>query len=114
MDGTKLYKYFGLTSTQFIVRYRNHKHSFSNIKLEKSTELCKFIWKLKNENTTYSIDWSIVRYAEPYKAGSKFCNLCISEAIQIAYPAGDTILINSRDGIINHCRHRDKWKLEKY
>ena len=64
--------------------------------------------------TEYDIESYIARHAEPYKAGGKFCNLCISEAIQIAYPAGDFILINSRDEIINHCRHRDKWKLEKY
>ena len=51
------------------------------MKQEKATELSKFIWKLKRESTEYDIEWCIARHAEPYKAGGKFCNLCISEAI---------------------------------
>ena len=85
------------------------KHKYS-----KSTELSKFIWELKERNIKFDIQWSIARRAQPYKPGAIFCNLCTSEAIAIAYPKENEILINSRDEIINHCRHRDKWKLENY
>ena len=43
-------KYYGLTSVEFILRYRNHKFSFNNKKYSKSTELSKFIWELKERN----------------------------------------------------------------
>ena len=110
----KIYKYFGLTANKFIVRYRNHVHSFRNPANEKATELSKLIWKLKRESLEYSIKWSMVRRAKPYHAGSKFCNLCTSEAIQIAYFAGEETLINAKDEVINNCKHKVKWKLEKF
>ena len=110
----KNYTYFGQTSTQFVVRYRNHKQSFKNEKLEKATELSKFIWDLKRKGLEHSIKWNIVRKAQPYKPGSKFCNLCTSEAICIGYPAENLVLINTREEIISNCRHKSKWKLDVF
>ena len=34
---TKIYKYFSLTANKFIVRYRNHVHSFRNPVNQKAT-----------------------------------------------------------------------------
>ena len=110
----KIAKYFGQTATTFIVRYRNHKHSFGNKKLIKSTELSKFIWDLKTRNINYEINWEIIRKASPYQPGGKFCHLCTSEGIAIGFYQGTEELINSKDEVITRCRHRAKWKLENY
>ena len=110
-EGNENAIYFGLTSTSFIERYRNHLHSFKNQNLRKSTELSKFIWTLKDKGTQYEIKWDIVRNASPYSPGGKFCYLCTSEAIAIGYYQGENKLVNGRDEVLSRCRHRDKWKL---
>ena len=105
--------YIGLTSTQFIQRYRNHVYSFNKKEMKSATELSKHIWSLKEAGTEYRIDWEIVREAKAYRPGGKYCNLCTSEAIAIAFLAGPNCL-NSKSEIIKQCRHRTRWKLEKY
>ena len=42
----------------------------------------------------FEIYWEIVRQAQAYKPGNKFCNLCTSEAILIGFPAMNINLIN--------------------
>ena len=68
---------------------------------------------LKRQKIEYKISWEIIRKTSSYKPGAEYCNLCISEAIFIAFPREGDILINSRDEIIKKCRHRDKYKLAK-
>ena len=80
----KEHVYVGLTSTPFITRYRNHTHSFRKKELRNATELSKFIWECIENGTEYKIEWKIIRSAPSYKPGSKYCNLCISEALHIA------------------------------
>ena len=110
----KTYKYYGMTSNEFIVRYRNHKSNMNCEKYKNATELSKFIWDLKGKGINYEIKWEIVRKAQPYQPGGKYCNLCIAKAISIAYPKKGEILINSREEIIKNCKHKSRWKLEKY
>ena len=110
----KVGKYYGQTSTTFISRYRNHMHSFKNKKLEKATELSKYIWNLKENKIKFEIFWKIERKANPYQPGGIFCHLCTSEAIAIGFHQGNECLINSKDEILSRCRHRDKWKLCKF
>ena len=105
--------YIGLSSTPFIERYRNHLHSFNSREKINATELSKFIWKLKDEGRDYNITWEIVRTARSYKPGGKYCNLCTSEALAIAFEPGQNCL-NSRNEVIKRCRHRSKWKLDKF
>ena len=83
-------------------------------KYKNATELSKFIWDLKGKGINYEIKWEIVRKAQPYRPGGNYCNLCIAEAISIAYPKKDETLINSREEIIKNCKHKSRWKLEKY
>ena len=105
--------YIGLTSTQFIDRYRNHSHSFSNNKLRNATELSKYVWSLKDKGSEYQIEWEIVKRARVYKPGDKYCNLCTAEAIAIAINT-DGNCLNSKNEVIKKCRHRSKWKLNKF
>ena len=48
-------KYFGIEETPFKDRFRNHTRDFRH-----STELSKYMWKLKDEKITASIKWNIM------------------------------------------------------
>ncbi len=58
-------QYIGLTSTTFKERLGNHNHSFKSRSKSNATELSKFVWKLKDQNTDFSIKWSILQKASP-------------------------------------------------
>ena len=55
--------YIGLTEGTFKQPYTQHKLSFRNRNYSNSTELSKHIWTLKDSNTNYKIDWSILATA---------------------------------------------------
>ena len=55
--------YIELTEGSFKTRYNNHTLSFRDRKRESSTELSKYIWKLKDEYTNYKIHWTVLTKA---------------------------------------------------
>ena len=71
--------YIGMTSNTFKERYRNHIKSFNQKKYSNETELSKHVWHLKENNTDYTIKWSIIKNSISYTGGSKRCNLCLEE-----------------------------------
>ena len=105
--------YIGLTSNTFKTRYNLHKSSFINKDKRNSTELSKYVWKLKEENTTHQIDWKILRKAQPYSPISKRCNLCLWEKYHII-TADHANTLNSRSELISTCRHKTKFLLSDY
>ena len=80
--------YIGLTETPFKERYRNHKCSFTNDQHKNNTELSKYVWVLKNENKTPTINWKIIKVIYS-KATSYFCILCFMEKLCIFNALGD-------------------------
>ena len=109
----KEYNYIGLTATSFITRYRNHVQSFKKQEHSNATELSKFVWECKTKNVEYVINWRVMKSVSSYQPGNKFCNLCTAEAVYIAYMAGNNSL-NKKNEIIKNCRHKSRWKLEKF
>ena len=53
-------KYFGISETAFRDSYRNHTRDFRHKEYINSTELSKYIWKLKDEGGTPSVIWNIM------------------------------------------------------
>ena len=51
----------------FKTRYRNHTKSFRHEEYKNNTELSKYVWKLKSENSQYTIKWSIMKKVKAYK-----------------------------------------------
>ena len=102
--------YIGQTSTTFKTRYSVHKASFNKKEKRNSTELSKYIWKLKEENTTYQIHWKILRKEKPYTPASKKCNLCFWEK-HLIITANRTNTLNSRFEQTSSCRHKAKYLL---
>ena len=52
--------YIGLTEGTFKQCYTQHKLSFLNRNYSNSMELSKHIWTLKDNNTNFTINWSIL------------------------------------------------------
>ena len=108
-NGTHIY--YGASDGEFKFRYNYHTKSFRNRGYEHETELSKYIWELKDNNTEFYLKWSIAAYASPYRCGTRRCDLCLTEKYIIAR-AGQKNLLNKRTELISKCRHRNKYILK--
>ena len=97
----------------FKARYYNHIQSFKNPSKRNQTELSKLIWNLKDAGHSPAIKWSIACRATAYTCGMKQCHLCLSEKLAILLAKPDTLL-NKRSELVAKCRHRNKFKLNKF
>ena len=104
-------QYYGLTENTFKKRWYGHKSNIRN-KKEAGTALSNHIWKLKDRNEQYTLIWSIKTRAFSFRSGSKYCDLCLSEKTTIAL-ANPATTLNSRNEIVNKCRHRWKYRLAR-
>ena len=76
--------YYGSCKSSFKLRYNNHNQSFKDDRKINSTDLSKAVWKLKQSiRAMPEIRSKIVHHATPYQCGSKTCNLCLLEKLQI-------------------------------
>ena len=82
--------YVGLTAGTFKKRYGGHKSDFLNRPTEdnSSTTLSSYIWKLKDENKAYQVQFEIVRRAAPYSPVTGTCNLCTEEKFEASCRLG--------------------------
>ena len=98
---------------RFKQRYTQHKLSFRNRNYSNSTELSKHIWTLKDSNTNYKIDWSILATAPAYSNKRKRCHLCLTEKLYLIKAKKPTLL-NKRTELISKCRHENKFYLANF
>ena len=104
--------YIGLASTEIKKRISKHRTDFKNRKYEKSTELSKYIWKLKDRNEKYDISWKIINRSRSLRNSDKVCRLCIKEASLIIQ--ADQQHLNKRREITSTCRHRKRHLLMNF
>ena len=104
--------YIGSCATTFKTRYNNHKQSFKHINHRNDTALSKFIWKLKEANTDFTLSWSIVSSVSKNFCKGKTCHLCLTEKAFII-KEDPVNALNTRGEILNKCRHLNKYKLKK-
>ena len=100
-----------MTSSTFKERYRNHIKSFTHKKYSNETELSKHIWHLKQNKTDFTIKWSIIKKSISYTGGSKRCNLCLEEKLNILKEK-DNCLLNKRSEIISTCQHKNRFQVK--
>lgn len=110
-DGQR--EYIGLTANSFKTRFATHKSSFNHANKSTSTALSSYIWSLKNENTPFTTNWSILSLAPSYSKKTRSCQLCLSEKTLISL-ADPSKSLNKRSEIISKCRHKDKILLRNY
>jgi hypothetical protein len=102
--------YIGLTEGPFKTRYNNHTSTFRNESKRHSTELSSYIWRLKDQDTNFTIKWKIIRQARACKSGTGICGLCLTEKYYIMYKP-DMATLNSRNELVSTCRHSRKYFL---
>ena len=102
--------YIGSTETDIKLRIANHSYSFRNAKLRNATRLSAYVHELQESNKPYNISWNIESKSYPYQCGSRRCNLCITEKLEILR-RDPSKLLNARTEIANKCRHSTKFKL---
>ena len=66
----------GLTEGPFKERLSDDCTSFKCEQYKYKSKLSSFIWEMKNKGQNFEIKWSVIRRSNPYKTGSKKCNLC--------------------------------------
>ena len=103
-------QYIGLTENTFKTRYGNHRASLMNQTKISTARLSQYYWSLKDAGKCPSIEWDIVQKSSPYACGSRKCDLCLSEKLQIIINR-EQDLLNKRTEIANKCRHNAKFKL---
>ena len=84
--------------------------SFRHKKRVNDTELSKYLWKLKEENVDYNLQWSIKGCASPYKCGTRKCDLYLTEKMITARSDANKLL-NKRTELVSKCRHKNKFLL---
>ena len=121
LDGEMVYKavaktpsgsrlYYGQTARTFKERHYGHVSDFRHRSQKKSTTLSNFIWNCRDNGIEPEIEWSKVKSAKPYSLGSKRCDLCLSEKLEIAKDKTGRML-NRRREILNKCLHKENCKL---
>ena len=105
--------YKGVTEGDLKQRIASHNTSFRNIAYRNSSELSKYIWKLKEEEKDYEIRWRIIDRSIAYINGSKRCNLCTTEKLHIIN-SNEQRTINKRSELVSKCRHENKFYLSNY
>ena len=113
LDISNIKHYYGTCEKNFKDRFNNYTASFRNKNKEKSTELSKYIWELKDNNIEHSVKWCIASKAHPYVCGSRKCDLCLTEKLTIM-KADLESLLNTRDELVSKCRHMNKFTLKRF
>ena len=104
--------YNGSTSSPFKTRYSKHLTINRHERYENETELLKLIWRLKRKEINYTLSRGITSRAQPYKCGSRRCDLCLAEKVVIArcrHPG----MIEKRTELLAKCRHRNEYLLSE-
>ena len=105
-ESNKVMIYYGSTEREFKKRCSEHKSSFR--KIPKSlTALSSYIWKLKEKQTPYFVNWSIKARGHAFSSGGRACDLCLTEKL-IILTADQNTMLNRRDELLESCRHRRK------
>ena len=108
--------YTGSTEPPWKGRYANHKTSFTHSSKRNETGLSKRIWELRDAGEPEpTITWRIHTKSQPYRCGSRRCDLCLSEKLAIlkADKNNEIISLNVKSELMNKCRHNSKFKLKK-
>ena len=109
-EGSKVY--LGSTEASFKTRFTQHKASLVHESKSSSTALSKHVWDLKTRGIPHEIKWRIVSKCQPYKCGSRRCDLCLTEKFEIL-KADKAGCLNRNSELMQKCRHNNKHKLGK-
>ena len=99
--------YVGSTGLSFKNRYTKHKYSFKHEKHKNTTTLSQYIWKLKNSEVNFKIQWEILTRTKNKYSLKNGCKLCNAEKIEILKVKKSESL-NKRNELQTGCIHYRK------
>ena len=102
--------YIGATEQTFKKRYPNHKDAITKKSAKTATSLSTYVWRLKDAGEAPTIKWKIMKKCRPYKAGTRKCDVCLSEKLCIL--KAEANCINANTELMQKCRHSNKFKLK--
>ena len=79
----KMESYIGMSSNLYKDRIKRHFKTFEVEEFKKETTLSGRVWKLKEENKRYEVDFKVIARAKSRAPNQKSCNLCDKEALLI-------------------------------
>ena len=103
--------YYRTCEKTFKERYNNHTTTFRNKSKQKSTELYKHIWELKENSFQDQITWDIASRTRPYNGWTRERDLCLTEKLTIA-KSDSSSLLKTRDEFISKCSHINKFTVK--
>ena len=92
-------KYFRISETPFKDCYNNHTRDFRHKEYVNSTELSKYIWKLKDEGETSSITWNIMSVVNYHPRGGLY-RLCLTEKLWLLKHFNDVYLLTRNQNLL--------------
>ena len=92
LDTKETKHYYETCKKNFKEHYNNHTASFRNKSKEKSTELSKYIWELKNNKIQHNLKWCIASKARPYACVCRKCDLCLTEKLPVIKADPESLL----------------------
>ena len=103
-------QYIGLAGNTFKERWYKHNDSMKAPKPEDGhTALSEYVWELREQGKQEEISWEILQKCVPYQCGSRRCDVCLSEKLQILL-ADPSVTLNKRSELIATCRHQNRYK----
>ena len=105
--------YVGISEPPWKKRHGNHERDFNDEKYANTTELSKEVWKIKKKGFVPTVTWRIIKQLPGYNPATKRCMLCLGEKMEILERDPENLL-NKRSELISTCRHRNKFKINKY
>ena len=75
--------------------------------------MAKEVWQIKKKEFVPKVTWRIIKQLPGYNPATKKCMLCIGEKMEIL-ERDPKNLLNKRSELISTCRHRNKYKINKY
>ena len=103
--------YIGLTENSFKTRYNLHKSSFKLAHKRSATSLSEHIWKMKENNANYKIEWEILSQCKRRQPYMNYCPLCVEEKHLIGKLRPN---LNQHSQFFYHCLHQRQKTLEKF
>ena len=103
--------YIGMTSSTFKERYRNHIKSFTHKKYSNETGTFETHLAPKAKQNRFHHKMVDNKKSISYTGGSKRCNLCLEEKLNILKEK-DNCLLNKRSEIISACQHKNRFQVK--
>ena len=114
LDNCHCETYTGVTARTFKCRWNGHCHDMRHRPepgdKNKGTTLSNYIWKLKDQNVQFNLDWEVVMRGADFNPATGVCGVCNLENFFIMFKPGGATL-NQRSEFFTHCRHYTKFLL---